>query len=757
MIDESTTQLSFGEFRIDPDRRLLLRSGEVVPLKGKAFDLLITLVENRGRVLSKDELLDKLWENQFVEENNLTVHVAALRKALGEKKNEHRYIVTVPGKGYRFVGEPTQPLNGDVVVESRKFQKIVVSEELEEDHTSADPINGQGFDSPVSLNSGQSRKSLARVLIVVGLIVLAAAGIAGAIVYRAGIVADLFAASAPFRDHQVTQLTTNGKVGSAALSHDGKMFAYVIDDVGLKSLWIGRVDGGNHLQLNPPAEATYAGLAFSPDGSQLYYSIRNEKYPRSALFTVPVQGGVSTKLRDDVDAFALSPDGEKIAMGRRDKEKDVVVISSIDGSSSTDVSSFAKNESFIFDSLSWSNDGTRIALAATRPGHMDRFDLSIIDVASGSIERIGLPDYRQVTKTSWLRDGTGLIVTAIEEISHSSVPQYRIVYASYPGGETTEITTDRSNYGESWHNDAGATLSLDQQGEAILTVEHRQLSNVWIAPANDLSAARQITFSSFGRYDGLWGLDWSPDGKIIYTTSDTRNQYLAEMKGDGSEQKPLTNPVTQPGHVDSVLTVSADGRYILFHSNRTNGEFDIWRVDIDGSNPKQLTFGGKGFQPAPSSDGQWVYYKSFLNDIGGLCRVAIDGGDPECLTDKETSWASFSPDGKFLAASYITDKRRLAIFSAETHAVVRQFELPPSATLFMGSRWTPDGRSVMYRDIAYGYWVQDIDGSVPRRLEGLPKEKFYNFSWSRDGKWLAFVRGQEIRDVVLLRRSLAEP
>src|SRR5687768_6763571 len=100
---------SFGDLEVDPDRRLLLRAGEVVPLKAKTFDLLLTLVENRGAVLTKNELLDKVWENQFVEENNLTVHVAALRKALGETKNENRYIVTVPGKGYRFVAELNRP------------------------------------------------------------------------------------------------------------------------------------------------------------------------------------------------------------------------------------------------------------------------------------------------------------------------------------------------------------------------------------------------------------------------------------------------------------------------------------------------------------------------------------------------------------------------------------------------------------------------------------------------------------------------
>src|SRR5687768_11181535 len=135
MTDHSNTLFSFGEFEIDLDRRLLLRGGEVVPLKGKAFDLLQTLVENRGETVSKNDLLDRVWENQFVEENNLTVHIAALRKALGEKKNENRFVVTVPGTGYRFVGEVRRPSNGDVVVERRTLSRIVVEEAISESNT----------------------------------------------------------------------------------------------------------------------------------------------------------------------------------------------------------------------------------------------------------------------------------------------------------------------------------------------------------------------------------------------------------------------------------------------------------------------------------------------------------------------------------------------------------------------------------------------------------------------------------------------
>ena len=90
--------------------------------------------------------------------------------------------------------------------------------------------------------------------------------------------------------------------------------------------------------------------------------------------------------------------------------------------------------------------------------------------------------------------------------------------------------------------------------------------------------------------------------------------------------------------------------------------------------------------PEPSPDGKWVYYRSTLYGTGRLCRVPIEGGEPEILNGKETAWISFSTDGKYFAASYVTDVRRLAIFSAETNQVVKQFDLPKTGTLYMGSR-----------------------------------------------------------------------
>jgi DNA-binding winged helix-turn-helix (wHTH) protein/TolB-like protein/Tfp pilus assembly protein PilF len=95
----------FGPFRLDPVERLLYRDGEVVTLTAKIFDILLVFVQNSGRTLEKEEMMRQVWPDQFVEEGNLTRNVSTLRKALGESRDDHRYIVTIPGRGYRFVAD----------------------------------------------------------------------------------------------------------------------------------------------------------------------------------------------------------------------------------------------------------------------------------------------------------------------------------------------------------------------------------------------------------------------------------------------------------------------------------------------------------------------------------------------------------------------------------------------------------------------------------------------------------------------------
>src|SRR5689334_9849119 len=95
----------FGPYRLDTGRCLLERDGAGVPLTPKAFDLLLALIECHGEIISKGELMQRVWRDSFVEDGNLTYNISVLRKALGERAGEHQYIITAPGQGYRFAAE----------------------------------------------------------------------------------------------------------------------------------------------------------------------------------------------------------------------------------------------------------------------------------------------------------------------------------------------------------------------------------------------------------------------------------------------------------------------------------------------------------------------------------------------------------------------------------------------------------------------------------------------------------------------------
>lgn len=132
----------FGPFRLDASRHLLLRGGQVVPLTTKAFDTLLALVEQQGRLVERDELIRQVWPDTVVEEGNLTVTISMLRKALSEGPSENRYIETVPRRGYRFVASVSEVYDESAVsmVEKATRPHAVIGEE---ETTSKDEVEAE--------------------------------------------------------------------------------------------------------------------------------------------------------------------------------------------------------------------------------------------------------------------------------------------------------------------------------------------------------------------------------------------------------------------------------------------------------------------------------------------------------------------------------------------------------------------------------------------------------------------------------------
>ena len=103
----AAASIRFGSFCLWPEQRLLLQDKQPVHLGSRGLDILIALLERPGGLVGKDELMARVWPNTFVEPNNLTVHIAALRRALGDGRQGNRFLINIPGRGYRFVAPVT--------------------------------------------------------------------------------------------------------------------------------------------------------------------------------------------------------------------------------------------------------------------------------------------------------------------------------------------------------------------------------------------------------------------------------------------------------------------------------------------------------------------------------------------------------------------------------------------------------------------------------------------------------------------------
>lgn len=722
MIDEQKQVYEFDEFRLDVMKRQLLRQGEVVPLYSKAFDLLLVMLQNGGRDLTKDELLETVWPGQMLEEANLTVNMSAVRKALGDKAAQPRYIVTIPGHGYRFVAHvrEARDVPAGVIIETQTISQITVEQEETND----------GLDFAPQMAAPPRPRIITWPRVMGGIAALIVIGLGGS----------LWLSKLPdrknrFQQISIKRLTTTGTVSRAAISPDGKLFAYSIPEGDQESLWVGHVDGGDPIQIRPPSDDMYRAIRFSPDGGIIYYSVNNNDRG-TAIFKIPVFGGAPEKLRDNFGSLAFSPDGKEIAFFRQDRErqKTILAASDINGGNEREIATMPSDISHIWFSPSWSPDGSAIVVAASIQGYTDK--LFVVSVTDGSIRPLTSQGWRTLDGTMWLKDGSGLVTVGLGKSSLH--PQ--IWFVSYPGGESRQLITDLNDYGY---------VTSTANDDSVLALQGISQSNIWVAPADNLKEAHQITFDSAGRNDGWNGLAWTNDGRIVFAADDSEGRTLWTLNATGGKPKQLI----PNGGLNDYPNIAADGRYLVFQSNRS-GHYAVWRSDLNGQNMTQMTGDQIAGQPSISPDGKWILYNSAVDGLGELFRIPSEGGEPFRLTDKPAGWAFVSPDSKLVACQIRIDgKNKLAILSLENGELLKSFDVPRLANPRLGVHWAPDGKAVSYRDWVNGIWRQELAGGEPHRLEGLPEEKLFAYSWSPDGKSFAFVRGATSRDVVLLKNE----
>ncbi|MCM3871928.1 MAG: winged helix-turn-helix domain-containing protein [Pyrinomonadaceae bacterium] len=766
MKELATNTYTFAECELDLTRRLLLRAQRSVPLNAKAFDLLVVLIENRERVIAKEELMELVWRDQFVEEANLAVQISTLRKALGEKKGEHRYIVTVPGRGYRFVaevqnGRAKPDIVPDIVIETHTTSHVLMEEEvltepetksvIDTDWAAARAI-GSGesglaaynfdvrpnqaavVDIAPFRNEAARRPRLRYALAVASLMCL---GLAFGIYYL-----NVTKSAEPFEKIKLTRLTNTGKVSGVAVSPDGKYIAYVLGESEGNSLWMQQVGTANNVRLLPPVKAQVWDLTFTPDGSHIFYSLFAYGNANVEFFRISSLGGISETLPNIKASFiAFAPDGKRIAYVQSDSPagQNYLVIADADSTNQQTIARKTQPNTFESNApvVAWSPDAETIACLVNHfEAEASYSSIVGINIRDGSEKLLSEQRWYDVFGIEWLKNGSGLLISASDKLSGGN----QIHFLPYPKGAARQITNDLNQYD---------SLNTTADGESFVSIETNTVNGIYIgeagADANDFAEILSETGS-------LHPLVWTPDGKIIYRSNKDGGANLWTMDADGGNRRQLT----ANAQVDARgLCISPDGKFLVFGSWR-NGKSNLWRITADGGNLTQLTNGEVDVYPSCAPDNRTIVYQKGLLTRQMLWTVPLAGGESVQLTEFNAKWCAVSNDGSRISYFFIADdKWRFGIISSADGSILQRLEVPTTLN-GPSTHWSPDDQSLLFVSTVGNrgnVWSLPLNGSPAKPITNFASQLLSGFSLSADGKHLAVSRASTTSDAVLISNA----
>lgn len=309
-----------------------------------------------------------------------------------------------------------------------------------------------------------------------------------------------------------------------------------------------------------------------------------------------------------------------------------------------------------------------------------------------------------------------------------------------PSGEAERVTNDLNDYGN---------VSLTADSETLAAIQFNIRRNIWLVRDLEKMEAKSLTSD---KNDAYRFVSWTPDNKIIYPSLAGGARDIWIMNADGSNRKQLT--ATQ--HNDILPVASPNNRYIVFASNRSAaGSVNSWRMNTDGSNLIQLTHGKDESQPSCTPDGKWVIFAAGGNDSEPekrtIWKVPIDGGAPLQLTTNPSYAAEVSPDGTQFVCRYKENSEaswKSALIPIDGGAPTKFIEVALNPPL----RWLPDGSAITFIKTQNGIsniWSQPLSDESSKQLTDFSGEQIYFFAWSKDNQ-LACSRGETTQEAVLL-------
>jgi TolB protein len=660
----------FGEFRLESPGGYLYHQNDRVPLSPKAAQILLVLVDSGGQVVPKDDLMKAVWPDTFVEENNLTFHIHAIRKALnrGKENENERYIETVPRRGYRFISPVRRVIPGPALPAAQfalgaktvwigvlLFALVTGTAMRLSLHPSSPEPTVLRLTNNVADDTQPDISPDGRSIVFVTnrdggkgqIYVMDAEGrnprnltnnpdfgddtpswspdgkrIAFQSKRRGG-PSEIYVLNAD--SNHPTLLVAGAR---AAWSPDGKFLAYEATADGHREVFVIPSVGGNARRLT--SDQDYAGSpSWSPDGGRILFTVAvNHKLQ---LATMRRDGGDRVMLTSDASNNRLgvfSPDGRRIVFNSDRDGPDSLFLMDSDGALQRRIT----DGKFLDDEPSWSHDGRYIYFESERDGNREIYRMQVPAAPDGAIRLTR--NVASDADPAWSPDGRWIAFDSNRDGSPH-------IFVMDPDGSQVRSLT---------HGPSSDTMpDWSPDGKQIAFVSNREGPPGIFSMRSDGSAARRIVSNGswpkwspdarqicFIRDHAVWTADvssgaerrveagesctWSEDGdSLVFDRDDYGFREIFRVTREGGNSHPLTRGRKING---GPAWSTAAGR-IAFNSNRDGPGFSLYVIREDGSGLARAT--GRSvfdFHPCWSPDGRWIAFTSRRDGNDEIYKVA---------------------------------------------------------------------------------------------------------------------------------------